>query len=147
MCACVYGRSKFYSCILAALRRVAKNQTFSCLIQKPNKPKKAKDVQVTVKHHKGILSLGICAHNPKTLCIPYSLPATLPRAHSPVPGPFKVHEGGLGGREVVGYPDAGIKASIPRPGNLHAIRKAAAVQNGHRGQRLTATKVRTGSRT
>ena len=42
---------------LAALRRVVKNQTFSCLIKKPNKPKKAKDLRLQLKHHK---DLGFC---------------------------------------------------------------------------------------
>ena len=31
---------------LAALSRVASNLSFSCLIQKPNKPKKAKDLKL-----------------------------------------------------------------------------------------------------
>ena len=31
---------------LAALRRVAINQTFSCLTKKPNKPKKGKDLKL-----------------------------------------------------------------------------------------------------
>ena len=31
---------------LAALRRVAINEIFSCLVKKPNKPKKAKDLKL-----------------------------------------------------------------------------------------------------
>ena len=38
---------------LGCSSRVAINLIFSCLLRKPNKPKKAKDVKLQKKHHKG----------------------------------------------------------------------------------------------
>ena len=58
---------------MAALGRVAMNSIFSCLLKKPNKPKKAKDVKLQQSTTKEVEGFGL-----KTVRSPEAWPASVP---------------------------------------------------------------------